>query len=77
MNTSYLVSWIHVITMDVTSYDLLGSEPKNCSSDYNTWAADTSVERCSQEDWTVQAVGAIYMLFSNLLLVNLVIAMFR
>lgn len=53
-----------------------GSEPKNCSSDYNTWAADTSVERCSQEDWTVQAVGAIYMLFSNLLLVNLVIAMF-
>uniref|UniRef100_K1PW66 Transient receptor potential cation channel subfamily M member 3 n=1 Tax=Magallana gigas TaxID=29159 RepID=K1PW66_MAGGI len=54
-----------------------GSEPTNCSSNYTIWAADTSVERCSQEDWTVSAVGAIYMLFSNLLLINLVIAMFR
>lgn len=33
--------------------------------------------KCPQEDWTVQAIVAIYMLFSNFLLVNLVIAMFR
>lgn len=31
---------------------------------------------CSQEDWTVQAIAGIYVLFSNLLLVNLVIVMF-
>lgn len=37
----------------------------------------TDPSKCPQEDWTVQAIAAIYMLFSNFLLVNLVIAMFR
>lgn len=41
------------------------------------WEADSSLERCPDNDWTVLAVAAIYLLFSNLLLVNLVIAMFR
>lgn len=48
-----------------------GSNESNCTSVHS---ADPS--KCPQEDWTVQAIAAIYMLFSNFLLVNLVIAMF-
>lgn len=50
----------------------LGSNESNCTS---VTSADSS--KCPREDWTVQAIAAIYMLFSNFLLVNLVIAMFR
>lgn len=32
--------------MDVMFYVLLGSELKNCSSDYNIWVVDILVERC-------------------------------
>lgn len=59
---------------------LLGSdqsEETNCTNVESLWESDTSINRCPQEDWTVQAIAAIYLLFSNLLLVNLVIAMFR
>lgn len=35
-----------------------------------------SLVECPQEDWTVPALAAMYMLFSNILLVSLVIAMF-
>lgn len=44
----------------------------NCTS-----VTSSDPAKCPQEDWTVQAIVAIYMLFSNFLLVNLVIAMFR
>ncbi|XP_062594023.1 transient receptor potential cation channel subfamily M member 2-like [Saccostrea cucullata] len=47
----------------------------DCTANETIWS-DASEERCPQEDWTVGAVSALYMLFSNLLLVNLVIAMF-
>nr|XP_034319204.1 uncharacterized protein LOC109618232 isoform X3 [Crassostrea gigas] len=57
-----------------------GSKPEyakgQCTNITHEWESDTSQQRCPQEDWTVQAVAAFYMLFSNLLLVNLVIAMF-
>lgn len=53
------------------------SDETNCTNVDTIWESDTSINRCPQEDWTVQAVAAIYLLFSNLLLVNLVIAMFR
>lgn len=52
--------------------NFLRSNESNCSS---VTSSDSS--KCPQEDWTVQAIAAIYMLFSNFLLVNLVIAMFR
>nr|XP_034319165.1 transient receptor potential cation channel subfamily M member-like 2 isoform X2 [Crassostrea gigas] len=55
---------------------LEGTGPKNCTLVKSEWEADSSVERCPDQDWTVLAVAAIYLLFSNLLLVNLVIAMF-
>ncbi|XP_056002332.1 uncharacterized protein LOC130049150 isoform X2 [Ostrea edulis] len=48
----------------------------DCSNITSVWQSDPSIERCPQEDWTVLAISALYMLFSNLLLVNLVIAMF-
>ncbi|XP_078341129.1 transient receptor potential cation channel subfamily M member 2-like isoform X1 [Crassostrea virginica] len=52
------------------------NEDNNCSSNSTEWSTDPSVERCPEYDWTVLAVSAFYMLFANLLLVNLVIAMF-
>lgn len=55
----------------------LGSNQTDCTSNPKEWETDFSKTRCPQEDWTVYAIVAIYMLFSNILLVNLVIAMFR
>ncbi|XP_048749949.2 transient receptor potential cation channel subfamily M member 2-like isoform X2 [Ostrea edulis] len=55
---------------------LEGKDLSDCSNVTSVWQNDPSKERCPQEDWTVSAISAIYMLFSNLLLVNLVIAMF-
>ncbi|XP_056002346.1 transient receptor potential cation channel subfamily M member 2-like isoform X2 [Ostrea edulis] len=55
---------------------LEGKDLSDCSHNTSVWQFDSSIERCPQEDWTVLGVSAIYMLFSNLLLVNLVIAMF-
>lgn len=66
---------------NILSNKILGSKPDfeedKCTNITSEWESDTSKERCPQEDWTVQAVAAFYLLFSNLLLVNLVIAMFR
>ncbi|XP_061190312.1 transient receptor potential cation channel subfamily M member 8-like [Saccostrea echinata] len=59
-----------------TNNNLLQGELKDCTNDTSIWKTDLSKERCPKEDWTVSAVAALYMLFSNLLLVNLVIAMF-
>uniref|UniRef100_A0A8W8J6Q0 Ion transport domain-containing protein n=1 Tax=Magallana gigas TaxID=29159 RepID=A0A8W8J6Q0_MAGGI len=49
----------------------------NCTKNRTIWENDPSKNGCLQEDWTVQAIAGIYVLFSSLLLVNLVIAMFR
>lgn len=66
---------------NILSNKIVGSKPDfeedKCTNITSEWESDTSKERCPQEDWTVQAVAAFYLLFSNLLLVNLVIAMFR
>lgn len=51
---------------------LRGSDLLSCS---NITSSTSSIE-CQQEDWTVPTVAAMYMLFSNILLVSLVIAMF-
>ncbi|XP_061190896.1 transient receptor potential cation channel subfamily M member 8-like [Saccostrea echinata] len=55
---------------------LQGEDLSDCTNITSVWEADPSIDRCPQEDWTVLAISAFYMLFSNLLLVNLVIAMF-
>ncbi|KAK3090983.1 hypothetical protein FSP39_016228 [Pinctada imbricata] len=51
-------------------------EQSNCTSDRSVYEVSTDIERCAEKDPTVPIVSAIYMLISNLLLVNLVIAMF-
>ncbi|XP_061170922.1 transient receptor potential cation channel subfamily M member 2-like [Saccostrea echinata] len=55
---------------------LEGPCAEDCTITNFTVSSHGSEDRCPQEDWTVGAVSALYMLFSNLLLVNLVIAMF-
>ncbi|XP_062566533.1 transient receptor potential cation channel subfamily M member 2-like, partial [Saccostrea cucullata] len=61
---------------EINNEVLEGEELSGCTNDTNIWKTDTSIDRCPEEDWTVIAVAGFYMLFSNLLLVNLVIAMF-
>ncbi|XP_062599241.1 transient receptor potential cation channel subfamily M member 4-like, partial [Saccostrea cucullata] len=53
-----------------------GKDQSDCTNITSIWSSDPSQERCPREDWTVVLIAAFYMLFSNLLLVNLVIAMF-
>lgn len=60
------------INMDI----LEGKDPENCTFERYVWETDPSHNRCTEADWTVQGIAAIYLLFSNLLLVNLVIAKF-
>lgn len=54
---------------------LYGVDHSDCNVT-SIWESDMSMNRCPHEDWTVPVVAAIFVLFSNLLLVNLVIAMF-
>lgn len=54
-----------------------GSNQDNCSNNSSLWKADPSMERCPQQDFSVQVIAGIYMMFTNLLLVNIVIAKFR
>nr|XP_022311194.1 uncharacterized protein LOC111116490 [Crassostrea virginica] len=46
-----------------------------CTNVTSVWESG-AMERCPEKDWTVSAVTGVYLLLSNLLLVNLVIAMF-
>lgn len=55
---------------------LEATDPENCTNVRAVWEADPSQNRCPHADWTVKGVAAIFLLFSNLLLVNLVIAKF-
>lgn len=54
---------------------LSGNDQTDCNVT-SIWESDMSMDRCPHEDWTVPFIAAIFVLFSNLLLVNLVIAMF-
>lgn len=53
-----------------------GSNQDNCSNNRSIWEAVPSTERCPQQDWTVPVVAGLYMMFTNLLLVNIVIVQF-
>ncbi|CAC5398367.1 unnamed protein product [Mytilus coruscus] len=58
--------------------DLKGENNSNgsCTFIQSEWESDPSIERCVEYDWAIMIIAAIYMLISNLLLVNLVIALF-
>ncbi|CAG2199287.1 unnamed protein product [Mytilus edulis] len=47
-----------------------------CTMDRRVWESNPDIERCNEYDWVLIVIAAIYMLISNLLLVNLLIAMF-
>nr|XP_034319461.1 transient receptor potential cation channel subfamily M member-like 2 [Crassostrea gigas] len=55
---------------------LTGSNQDNCSNNRSIWETDSSIDRCPKEDMTVEVVAGLYMMFTNLLLVNIVIAKF-
>ncbi|XP_078329891.1 transient receptor potential cation channel subfamily M member 2-like [Crassostrea virginica] len=54
---------------------LEGKSDEICTNVTSEWESGL-MERCPQKDWTVSGITGVYLLFSNLLLVNLVIAMF-
>ncbi|CAC5398411.1 unnamed protein product [Mytilus coruscus] len=47
-----------------------------CTTIQSEWESNPDIERCNRYDWVLIVIAAFYMLISNLLLVNLVIALF-
>lgn len=81
MNVSRLDCYIIVWTfkqqnLTFINVHWIGNDQTDCNVT-SIWESDMSMDRCPHEDWTVPFIAAIFVLFSNLLLVNLVIAMFR
>ncbi|OPL33939.1 hypothetical protein AM593_03638, partial [Mytilus galloprovincialis] len=48
----------------------------SCTKIQSVWENNPSIERCNEYDWILVVITALYMLMSNLLLVNLLIAVF-
>ncbi|XP_076101184.1 transient receptor potential cation channel subfamily M member 2-like [Mytilus galloprovincialis] len=47
-----------------------------CTTIQSEWESNPTIERCNEYDWILVVITALYMLISNLLLVNLLIAVF-
>ncbi|XP_052100110.1 uncharacterized protein LOC127734318 isoform X2 [Mytilus californianus] len=47
-----------------------------CTSVESEWESNPDLDRCVEYDWAIMVVAAMYMLISNLLLFNLIIALF-
>jgi hypothetical protein len=58
-------------------YVILGTDNSSCTTQKEVYENDPDIERCVEYDWILLVIAALYMLLSNLLLVNLVIALFR
>lgn len=71
--TSEFTIIYYLITFSIYS----GTDQDNCTKNRTIWQTDAYTKRCPEEDWTVPVIAGLYMLFANLLLVNLVIAKFR
>ncbi|XP_052100154.1 uncharacterized protein LOC127734357 isoform X2 [Mytilus californianus] len=56
------------------SFDANSTTP--CTTIQSEWESNPDIERCNRYDWVLIVIAAFYMLISNLLLVNLVIALF-
>ncbi len=48
----------------------------SCSSNRTVWE-NTDIDRCPEESWLALILFAAYMIFTNVLLLSLLIAMFR
>ncbi|CAC5363811.1 unnamed protein product [Mytilus coruscus] len=55
---------------------LEASDASGCTDNATIWKADPSVERCPTGDWITPVIAAFYMMLTNWLLLNIVIAMF-
>ncbi|CAC5413890.1 unnamed protein product [Mytilus coruscus] len=61
------------------SLDVLNGETNSngtCTFIESEWESNPDMERCVEYDWAIMVVAAMYMLISNLLLFNLIIALF-
>ena len=55
---------------------VLGDESTGCTTNETIWREDP-YKRCAKDVFIVPILLAIYMILTNILLVNLLIAMFR
>ncbi|XP_063435619.1 uncharacterized protein LOC134716540 [Mytilus trossulus] len=63
---------IFLDTLEANNHD-----NESCTSNQSLWESNPGeMERCNEYDWVLIVIAALYMLISNLLLVNLVIALF-
>ncbi|VDI51735.1 Hypothetical predicted protein [Mytilus galloprovincialis] len=58
--------------------ELKGETNSNGTCTYveSEWESNPDIERCVEYDWAIMVIAAMYMLISNLLLFNLIIALF-
>ncbi|XP_071166794.1 transient receptor potential cation channel subfamily M member 1-like [Mytilus edulis] len=54
----------------------VNNDNNTCTFVEADWESNPDIERCVEYDWVVLLIAALYMLFTNLLLVNLIIALF-
>ncbi|VDI06246.1 Hypothetical predicted protein, partial [Mytilus galloprovincialis] len=52
------------------------SDESGCTNNATLWKNDPTVERCPTSDWITPVIAAFYMMLTNWLLLNIVIAMF-
>ena len=55
----------------------VGEQPLGCTSNETIWRASGGIDRCPEENALVPLLAAVYLILTNILLVNLLIAMFR
>lgn len=55
---------------------LEAADDSGCTNNATLWKTDPSVERCPTADWITPVIAAFYMMLTNWLLLNIVIAMF-
>ena len=56
---------------------LLGEQPTGCTKNETIWRYLGGIDRCPEENALVPLLAAVYLILTNILLVNLLIAMFR
>lgn len=56
---------------------VLGSDDTECTNNATVWKNDPSIKRCPTSDLIPPVIAATYMMLTNWLLLNIVIAMFR
>ena len=50
---------------------------EGCAHNISVWANNPEIPRCPQNNWLALILVAVYLMFVNILLLNLLIAMFR